>query len=333
MTTQLIDPFNRTIEYLRISVTDKCNYRCSYCMPEQGAHLDGTHSEYLSYDEITRIAKAFAELGVWKFRITGGEPLIRKNISQLVSQINSLPNVRDIALSTNAEHLEREAVSLKAAGITRLNISMDTLDAEKFHRITRGGHLDKVLAGIDAGLAVGFHPIKLNMVVMKHTNFDDIPAMLDFALNKGLYLRFIETMPIGSAGISAMEEHVSSERMLEKVRQTLGQDLAPVADTKQSGPARIYRVNGYKPSIGVISAVSQHFCETCNRVRLTAKGFLALCLGQNDGIDLRTPLREGVSDDGLKNLIIEAIAKKPERHHFNENRHNIQFRQMVSLGG
>lgn len=329
----LIDPFNRKIEYLRISVTDKCNYRCSYCMPEQGAHPEGNHTEYLSYDELARLAKVFAELGVWKFRLTGGEPLIRKNLHELASKISTLPGVRDIALSTNAERLADQAQVLFDAGVNRTNVSIDTLDPVKFERITRGGNLAKVKAGIDAAIAVGMTPVKLNMVVMKNTNFDDIPAMLDYAIEKGAYLRFIETMPIGSAGISVMDEHVSAERILSKVKEHLGKELIPFVDNKEAGPARVFKVARTEAKIGVISAVSQHFCETCNRVRLTARGVLALCLGQEDSVDLRAPLRAGATDDELKTIILAAIEKKPERHHFNENRHNIQFRQMVSLGG
>ncbi len=329
----LIDPFQRKIEYLRVSVTDKCNYRCNYCVPEQGAHPEGRHTEYLDYDEMTRIIKVFSELGVWKIRLTGGEPLVRKNLSQFVSQVSALPDVKDIALSTNAEHLADQAQALKDAGVTRTNISLDSLDPIKFERITRGGNLTKVLAGIDAAFAVGMAPVKVNMVVMKQTNFDEIPTMLDYAIKKGINLRFIETMPIGTAGISAMDEYVSADQILEVVKNHLGSDLLPMLDKQEAGPARVYRISGSKAKIGVISAVSQHFCETCNRVRLTARGELALCLGQEDAVDLRTPLRSGVSDDSLKAMIVAAIARKPERHYFNENRHNIQFRQMVSLGG
>lgn len=330
---QLIDPFQRTIEYLRISVTDKCNYRCSYCMPEQGAHPEGNHTEYLNYDELTRIARLFAELGVWKIRLTGGEPLVRKNLHELAAKISAIPNVRDIALSTNAEKLSECAQQLKDAGVTRTNISFDSLDPIKFERITRGGNLNKVLTGIDAAIRVGMTPVKLNMVVMKNTNFDEIPAMLDFAIEKGVYLRFIETMPIGSAGISVMDEHVSAERILERVKAHVGRDLIPMVDGIEAGPARVFKIADTETKIGVISAVSQHFCETCNRVRLTARGVLALCLGQEDSIDLRAPMRAGANDDEMKAIILAAIAKKPERHHFNENRHNIEFRQMVSLGG
>lgn len=330
---QLIDPFQRKIDYLRISVTDKCNYRCSYCMPEQGVHPEGNHTEYLSYDEIARLARLFAEMGVWKVRLTGGEPLVRKNLHELAEKISAIDGIRDIALSTNAEKLAGYAERLKQAGITRTNVSFDSLDPVKFERITRGGNLAKVIEGIDSAIAVGMTPVKLNMVVMKQTNFDEIPAMLDFAIEKGVYLRFIETMPIGSAGISVMDEHVSAEKILARVKAHLGADLTPVVDGIEAGPARVFKVAGTETKIGVISAVSQHFCETCNRVRLTARGILALCLGQEDSVDLRAPLRAGASDDEMKAIILSAIAKKPEKHHFNENRHNIQFRQMVSLGG
>lgn len=331
--TSLIDPFNRTIEYLRISVTDKCNFRCSYCMPEEGVHPEGNYTEYLSYDEIARLVRVFSELGVWKFRLTGGEPLIRKNLHELAAKMRLNPNVKDIALSTNAERLAEQAHDLVKAGINRANISIDTLDPVKFERITRGGNLSKVLTGIDTALAAGMTPIKLNMVVMKQTNFNDIPEMLDYAIEKGVYLRFIETMPIGMAGISAMDEYVSADHILAKVKAHLGSELIPFVDKKEAGPARVFKIASSNAKIGVISAVSQHFCETCNRVRLTSRGVLALCLGQEDSVDLRAPLRSGASDNELKAIIIDAIAKKPERHHFNENRHNIQFRQMVNLGG
>ena len=330
---ELIDPFNRRIEYLRVSVTDKCNYRCGYCMPEQGVHPEGRHTEYLDYDELARIIQAFVELGVQKVRITGGEPLVRKHLDQLVSQISPLDGLKEIALSTNAHHLAREAEKLQQAGITRVNISIDSLNFQRFKNITRGGDLEKVLAGVDAALAVGMTPVKFNMVVMKGTNDDEIEAMVDYGIEKGVEVRFIETMPIGPAGISMMDQHYPAEKILQRVKVHVGQDLIPVQSRSHDGPSRNYLIAGTDAKIGVISAVSQHFCETCNRVRLTAKGVLALCLGQEDAVDLRTPLREGISDEGLKDLIREAITHKPERHFFNENVHNIQFREMVSLGG
>lgn len=329
----LIDPFNRKIEYVRVSVTDKCNYRCGYCMPEQGVHPEGEHTEYLSYDELARIIKAFVNLGVTKVRITGGEPLVRKNLPTLIAQINQFEGLQDIALSTNAHHLAREALALKEAGITRANISIDSLKPERFKNITRGGDLAKVLAGVDRALEVGMTPIKFNMVVMKGTNDDEIEAMVDYGLEKGVEVRFIETMPIGPAGVSMMNQHYPAEKILARVRAHVGQDLIPSQGKTHDGPSRNFLIAGTQTRIGVISAVSQHFCETCNRVRLTARGVLALCLGQEDSVDLRTPLRAGISDEALQQLIVDAMLKKPEKHFFNENVHNIEFRQMVSLGG
>jgi len=333
MRRELIDPFNRKIEYVRVSVTDKCNYRCDYCMPEQGVHPDGHHSEYLSYDELARIIKAFVNLGVAKIRITGGEPLVRKNLDYLVSEISGYDGLEDIALSTNAHHLAREAEALHKAGVTRANISIDSLKPKRFAHITRGGDLAKVLAGVDKALAVGMHPIKFNMVVMKGTNDDEIEAMVDYGLEKGVEVRFIETMPIGPAGVSMMDQHYPADKILARVKAHVGADLLPSTGKTHDGPARNFQIAGTDTRIGVISAVSQHFCETCNRVRLTAKGVLALCLGQEDAVDLRTPLRAGISDEELAQLIEDAMLKKPEKHFFNENVHNIEFRQMVQLGG
>ena len=333
MRKELIDPFKRKIEYLRVSVTDKCNYRCGYCMPEQGVHPEGKHTEYLSYEELARIIKAFVNLGVAKIRLTGGEPLVRKNLASLVEEINQYEGLEDIALSTNAHHLAREAEALTKAGIRRCNISIDSLRVERFNKITRGGDLVKVLAGVDKALEVGMKPVKFNMVVMKGTNDDEIEAMVDYGLEKGVEVRFIETMPIGPAGVSMMDQHYPADKILARVKKHVGADLIPASGKTHDGPSRNFLIAGTNTKIGVISAVSQHFCETCNRVRLTAKGVLALCLGQEDSVDLRTPLRNGVTDEELEQIIINAMLKKPEKHFFNENVHNIEFRQMVQLGG
>lgn len=333
MQDSLIDPFGRKIEYLRVSVTDRCNYRCGYCMPQQGVHPEGHHSTYLSYDELARIIKAFVKLGVQKVRLTGGEPLVRKNLSDLVSQIAAYDGLSEIALSTNAHHLAREAEALAQAGVNRVNISIDSLKPKRFNRITRGGDLEKVLAGVDQALAIGMQPVKFNMVVMRGTNDDEIEAMVDYGIEKGVEVRFIETMPIGPAGVSMMDQHYSADKILKRIRQHLGQDLIPMTGKSHDGPSKNFQIAGTQSRVGVISAVSQHFCESCNRVRLTAKGVLALCLGQDDAVDLRTPLREGATDEELEQLIRNSILKKPERHFFNENVHNIEFRQMVELGG
>ncbi|HIE40183.1 MAG TPA: GTP 3',8-cyclase MoaA [Thiomicrorhabdus sp.] len=333
MQKSLIDPFGRKIEYVRVSVTDKCNYRCDYCMPEQGVHPEGRHTEYLSYDELARIIKAFVNLGVAKIRLTGGEPLVRKNLAYLVEKIQRFEGLEDISLSTNAHHLAREALALKKAGVSRVNVSIDSLKPKRFNLITRGGDLAKVLAGVDKALEVGLTPVKFNMVVMKGTNDDEIEAMVDYGLAKGVEVRFIETMPIGAAGVSMMDQHYAAAKILKRIKRHVGTDLIPSTGKTHDGPSRNFNIAGTNTRIGVISAVSQHFCESCNRVRLTAKGVLALCLGQEDSVDLRTPLREGISDEMLETLIKKAILKKPERHFFTENVHNIEFRQMVELGG
>ncbi len=329
----IIDPFNRTIDYIRVSVTDRCNYRCDYCMPEQGYHPDGTHKEYLSYEEIARIVGAFVELGVSKVRLTGGEPLVRKQLTNLTGMLNEFEGLKDLSLSTNAHHLDKHAQELFDTGVRRVNVSMDSLQPKKFERITRGGDLAKVLAGIDKAIEVGMTPVKVNMVVMKGNNDDEIESMTDWAIEKGIELRFIETMPIGASGIAIMDQHYKAEDILQRVSNHVGARLIESESKAAAGPARHYQIEGTDAKIGIISAVSQHFCESCNRVRLTARGVLALCLGQEDSVNLRDPIRAGISDDELKAMILKAIEKKPERHFFNENVHNIQFREMVSLGG
>jgi len=329
----LIDPFNRTIDYLRVSITEKCNYRCGYCMPEEGAHPEGHHSEYLSFDELAKIVHAFTDLGVKKVRITGGEPLVRKGVPEFVKQIKSFDGLQEIALSTNAHFLDKYAQPLKEAGLDRCNISIDTLKPKLFDSITRGGDLSKVLAGVDAGIAAGLNPIKFNCVVMKGTNDSEIEAMVDYGVEKGIEVRFIEMMPIGEAGISLMDQHYPMDKIMARIRAHVGTDLIPSTGKSHDGPAKNFLIKGTNTRVGVISAVSQHFCESCNRVRLTSTGVLALCLGQEDSVDLRTPVREGVSHEELKQIIVNSMLKKPERHFFNENVHNIEFKQMVSLGG
>lgn len=329
----LIDPFNRTINYLRVSITEKCNYKCSYCMPEEGAHPEGHHSEYLSFDELTKIIAAFVDLGITKVRITGGEPLVRKGVPEFVAQIHKLDGLQEIALSTNAHFLDKYAKDLKTAGLDRCNISIDTLKPKLFEHITRGGDLNKVLAGVDAGIAAGLKPMKFNCVVMQGTNDSEIEAMVDFGIKKSIEVRFIEIMPIGSAGISLMDQHYPMDKILARIKAHVGTDLIPTTEKSHAGPAKNFFIKGSNAKIGVISAVSQHFCEACNRVRLTSTGVLALCLGQEHSIDLRSPVREGVSHEELKDIIVKAMLKKPERHFFNENVHNIEFKQMVSLGG
>jgi cyclic pyranopterin phosphate synthase len=331
--TSLIDSFGREITYIRVSVTDKCDLRCDYCSPAKGVHPNGKYTEYLTAEEISRICSAFVRLGVKRIRFTGGEPLLRKDLTEIVSMINQDNDNLDLSLSTNATRLERYAKPLYQAGIRRLNISLDTLNADEFNRITRGGNLNKVLTGIYQAKKIGFDPIKINTVMMRGVNDDQMENLIDWSAKYGLELRFIEIMPIGKSGIDSMNKHIPMQEMLERVEKHLGEKLIPSISRQGGGPAKYYRTEKKHLGIGVISAVSQHFCATCNRVRLTSRGTLALCLGQEHSIDLRQPIRDGISDNELEAMIVKSMELKPERHFFNENRKNIEFRQMVSLGG
>ncbi|MCS5591716.1 MAG: GTP 3',8-cyclase MoaA [Gammaproteobacteria bacterium] len=330
--SQLIDPFNRQITYLRVSVTDHCNYRCHYCRDED--HQTHTRrTEILSFEEIVKIVRLFAELGVTKVRLTGGEPLLRKDILDLTKMLGQIPGLADIPLSTNAHLLPGKAKELKEHGINRLNISLDTLDPQRHKDITRGGDLETVINGIDKAIEVGMKPIKLNMVVMKGINEDEIEAMVEFAIGRSLDIRFIETMPIGLAGIEAVDRHYSEAEILSRIQKRYGNKLIAKAPKQTDGPAKALLIEGTNTHVATISAVSNHFCGTCNRVRLTAKGDLVLCLGQEDSVSLRDAIRSNKTDDEIKALIVDAITKKPEKHVFSSVIDNISNRQMVEIGG
>lgn len=329
---ELIDSFGRRIEYLRVSVTDRCNYRCFYCMPASGvAH--GTHAEFLRHEELARLVRLFAELGVHKVRLTGGEPLVRRGIVDLAGLIGRIPGITDLSLSTNGHLLERHAAALKAVGVARVNISLDSLDPDTFARITRGGDLRAVLRGIEAALGTGMAPVKLNMVVMKGINDHEIETMLEFAVARGIDPRYIETMPVGPQASDGMAHHYSVALILDRLRRHAGAELVPAKGGRGAGPARYYQIGSGPVRVGVISAVSRHFCAGCNRVRLTASGDLVLCLGHNDRVSLRTPLRNGFSDEVLQEVICAAIARKPERHDFLVAGREIVAIPMSALGG
>ena len=328
----LIDPFGRRIDYLRVSVTDRCNYRCFYCMPAEGIK-GGKHSEFLSYEEMTRIIRVFSELGVRKVRFTGGEPLVRRNVISLIEQVGALPGITDLSLSTNAHLLGKQARQLKEAGLDRVNISIDSLDAESFSNITRGGELNTVIDGIDAALEAGLNPVKLNMVVMKGINDQEIEAMLDFAHQRGADLRFIETMPVGSSGKEGVAHYYPAEHILQRVKNHYGSDLLPFKTERGAGPAKYYKTADGVMTVGIITAMSQHFCEECNRVRLGNKGDLLLCLGQENSVSLRDAVRDGRPDEELQQLIRDAIGKKPERHNFMDDDNAAVVHDMSTLGG
>lgn len=325
--TALVDPHGRTIEYVRLSVTDRCDLRCVYCLP-QGFKDFEEPEHWLTFDEIERVMRAFGALGVRRVRITGGEPLVRKNVSELAARIARLPGIADLSMSTNAVQLARHADALKAAGVSRLNISLDSLDPARFQAIT-GGKLDKVLGGILSAKAAGFHPIKINMVVMKNVNDGDVDGMVEFCIEHGFTLRLIETMPIGDTGRDASRQYLD----LQQVKENLARRYKLVPSIMPGGgPARYFRIADTEARIGFITPMSQHFCATCNRVRVSVDGTIYLCLGQNDKFELRPLLRAGASDDDLLDAIKQAIALKPERHEFNEKpRHVLRF--MAKTGG
>jgi cyclic pyranopterin phosphate synthase len=309
--TGLSDSFQRPINYLRISVTDRCNLRCIYCMPPEGVELT-SHSDILSYEEIYTIAKAAAELGIDKLRITGGEPLVRLGLPQLIEMLAGIEAINDIALTTNGVLLADYAAELKAAGLKRVNVSLDTLKADRFKRITRGhSELRQVLEGIEKAKEVGLEPVKLNMVVMSGINDDEL---IDFAaktIDQEWHVRFIELMPV-NGDIGSAPRFVPATEMRKRL-EPLG-ELEPCLPSVGNGPAKYFRLPGAKGTIGFITPVSEHFCFNCNRMRLTADGKLRPCLLRDYEIDLKTPLRSGVSGGGLKKLFQRAVAEKPLRH-------------------
>jgi cyclic pyranopterin phosphate synthase len=328
MEPRLIDPFNRTIEYVRLSVTDRCDLRCVYCLPEDYRDFSEPE-EWLTFGEIERTIRAFTELGVRRVRLTGGEPLTRHHLPDLAARLHALPRLEDLSLSTNAVQLKKHALPLFQSGVQRINVSLDSLKPERFSAITRGGKLNKVLDGLAAARQAGMRPIKINMVVMKDVNDGEVEDMVQFCIEQDFTLRLIETMPMGDTGRSASNHYMS----LEDVRRRLAErfDLVPTV-MPGGGPARYVSVAGTNLRIGFITPISQHFCAGCNRVRLSADGALYLCLGQEDKVELRPLLRQGIGDEELKNAIRMAIGHKPEKHDFREQPQKI-VRFMSLTGG
>ncbi|MDA1106958.1 MAG: GTP 3',8-cyclase MoaA [Proteobacteria bacterium] len=323
----LIDTFGRRIDYVRLSVTDRCDLRCTYCLP-QGFKDFEEHEHWLTFDEIERVLRAFGELGVARVRITGGEPLLRKNLTQLAARLSALPGIEDLSLSTNATQLPKHAHALRQAGVTRINVSLDSLDPQRFHEIT-GGRLQDVLDGLMAAKDAGLHPVKINMVAMRGVNDDEIDDMVEFCIVHDFTLRLIETMPVGNTGRAATDHYLDLQDVKKRLEQTY--ELIPSV-MPGGGPARYVQVAGTELRIGFITPISQHFCATCNRVRLSVDGTLYLCLGQEDKLELRPLLRGGISDAELKHAIVAAIARKPEKHEFREKPEQI-IRFMSMTGG
>ncbi|MEO0436726.1 MAG: GTP 3',8-cyclase MoaA [Pseudomonadota bacterium] len=330
--TQLVDGFGRSVDYLRISVTDRCDFRCVYCMAEKMSFLP--KAKVLSLEELEQIATAFVHLGVRKIRLTGGEPLIRHNIMQLVENLGALPSLEELVITTNGSQLHRLAADLKKHGVRRLNISIDSLKPRRFRHITRFGHLEQVIAGIDAACDVGFERIRLNAVIMRGRNDDEVLDLVAFAQARGIDLAFIEEMPLGN-----IVEHdralslASSDWLMNVITQK--HDLAFLGDPQGSaGPARMYQLDKGPSRVGFISPHSNNFCHLCNRVRLTAEGRLLLCLGNEHSADLRAIVRDPHStDESLRQAIIDSMSLKPERHHFDLEEEPQILRFMNATGG
>jgi cyclic pyranopterin phosphate synthase len=327
---QLSDAFRRRVSYLRISVTDRCNLRCTYCMPESGLPWI-SKAEILSFEEIESVVRAAASVGVTAIRLTGGEPLVRLGLARLVGRLAAIDGIDDIALSTNGLLLADQVHDLAAAGLRRVNVSLDTLRADRFQTIARRPGLDRVLAGIDAAVAAGLAPIKLNCVVMRGQNDDELADFAALTKERPVFVRFIEVMPVVENAADQREQYVPSAEILERLR-VLG-DLAPTAGPGGNGPARYFAFPGAPGAVGVISPLSHDYCDTCNRVRLTADGRLRLCLFGNHEIDLRTPLRCGAGESEIAALFSSSMLIKPERHHLNLGEAGSRMRAFSEIGG
>jgi cyclic pyranopterin phosphate synthase len=328
------DRYDRDINYLRVSVTDRCNLRCKYCLPKDGVSLIG-HDDILRYEEILRVIRVASNLGISKVRITGGEPLVRKGLIDFIAAVNAIPGIVDISLTTNGILLEKYAEDLFHAGIKRVNISLDSLDPDKYAEITRGGDLHAVLRGIDAVKRIGFSPIKINTVVIQGFNDGEILDFAAMSLEKPYQIRFIELMPMG--GIDNGGKYLSNEYVMEQIQKVHALEEINGKKAKTDGPARIFKLKDGMGEVGFISPVSHHFCFSCNRLRLTAEGHLRACLLSDDEIDLKKKLREKCSETELTQIIEDAIANKPINHnlHLIDDGNHLKkcIKEMSAIGG
>lgn len=322
----MIDGNGRAIDYIRVSVTDRCNLRCRYCMPEEGIE-QMRHEDILTYQEILRILRAGLELGIDRVKVTGGEPLVRKGISDLVREITGLEGMKDVTMTTNGCLLGEMAHELKAAGLSSVNVSLDTLDAKKFQAITRRDRFDDVMRGMKAALEDGLR-VKINCAVMEDLKPADVLAFAEFSIRSKIPVRFIEMMPIGEG----RRYHALDNGELLRILASGFGDLKESRKVMGNGPAVYYTFSEGRGCVGFISAVHHRFCQSCNRVRLTSDGFLKLCLDSPAGVDLRTPLREGISDGELRELMARWIVKKPESHHFQDKKEDSGL-NMNQIGG
>ncbi len=331
----LVDAFARRIRYLRVSVTDRCNYRCSYCMPEsleeQGQLTFASKSEVLTFEEIEQIVSRFATLGVRKIRLTGGEPTVRKGIVDLVGRIRRIAGIEQVVMTTNGHLLTELAAPLAAAGLVAVNVSLDTLDAERFRRLTGRGDLARVLGGIDAARAAGLS-VKINAVALRGVNDDEVTALCEYAWSHGAVPRFIEHMPMSEGQLYATEAELSAQQIRQLVAARFGHLEVAEDRPRDAGPARYWRTPTGR-EVGIISAMTEHFCDDCNRLRLTATGALHACLGHDDAISLRDVLRAGGSDDELTRAIATAVTGKRAGHVFDRQGGGAPQKHMINIGG
>ncbi|MBV8600953.1 MAG: GTP 3',8-cyclase MoaA [Candidatus Eremiobacteraeota bacterium] len=326
----MADQFRRPITYLRISVTDRCNLRCVYCMPEEGLPWI-PKPEILTFEEIERIVTAAAAIGVRSIRLTGGEPLVRRDLPQLVGMLSAIPGIDDIALSTNGIMLEQQIDELVRAGLRRVNVSLDTLREDRFFAIARRKGLQRVLGGIDAALRAGLGPVKINCVVMRGKNDDEVADLAALTRERAVFVRFIEVMPVEDNLDLQRDTYVSADEILAKIGE-IG-ELRPVEGPGGNGPARYFAFEGAPGAVGVISPLSHDYCERCNRVRLSADGRLRLCLFGDQHIDLRAPVRNGASRDELIEIFRGSMFIKPERHHLRLGEQSSRMRAFSEIGG
>jgi cyclic pyranopterin phosphate synthase len=328
---RLVDGQRRTIDYLRVSVTDRCNYRCTYCMPQDGvAHAD--RNDVLSFEEIVALVRCFTQLGVTRVRLTGGEPTVRKELPELVRLLRELPQIRDLALSTNGHLLPELAQPLRQAGVDRLNVSLDSLDAGRFASVTRRGELARVLAGLDAARAAGFTRIALNTVAIKGFNDGEVAALCQYAWTRGLVPRFIEQMPMADGALYVPGKLLTAAEIRALVEAAHpGSRLLPDGAVQGAGPARYWRLEGSERVVGIISPMTEHFCDSCNRVRLSSRGALHTCLAYDDALDLRALLAEG--EGAVIAAVQRAVLGKRDGHVFDVAGIGGPRKAMVQIGG
>ena len=328
----LVDSYGRKIDYLRISITDHCNLKCYYCTPFSGrSHL--SRSEILTYEEMLLVAKAAVRSGITKIRITGGEPLVRKGVVEFCRMLSGLDRLKSLALTTNGIYLEKMAEPLFNAGVHRINISLDTLRPGRFEKITGYNWLPRVLAGIKRAEQIGMHPIKINTVVMRGINDDEIEDLARLTLDKPYHVRFIELMPTDSSAYGDYEAlYMPVEESMKKIHQIEKAQIEPATDSY--GPARLCKLPGAKGKVGFIAPISWHFCGSCNRLRLTADGKIKICLFSQEKIGIKAPLRSGATQNEIIKTIRRAVSEKPRRHYLNEKKHQFACQQaMRAIGG